>query len=101
MLSTSSPPSKVEDFFARCQVKKKPRSRGTGGRTETVPTLHAFWCLHFPATETRIETVCRIGGALAIRTGGDPAFGHSGQVIGVPRSEHFKEHLELVQLCGA
>lgn len=74
---------------------------GNGGRTEIVPKLHAFWRLHPPAAEARIETVRRIRGTLAIRFGGDPALKQSAQVIYVPRSVHLKGHPRLVQLCGA
>ena len=53
----------------------------SGGRTEIHPALHAFWRLDLPATEAGIETVCRIGRALAIRSGGDPVFRQPGQVV--------------------
>jgi hypothetical protein len=52
-----------------------------GGRAELYPELHAYWRLYVPAAEARIETVCRIGGALAIRFGGDPLFKRSAQVV--------------------
>jgi len=46
----------------------------SGGRTEIHPALHAFWRLYSPATEAGNETMCQIGGALAIRFGGDSVF---------------------------
>ena len=55
----------------------------SGGRTEIHPALHAFWRLNLPATEAGNETVCRIGGALALRFGGDPVFRQSRQVVRV------------------
>jgi hypothetical protein len=61
----------------------------SGGRAEIHPELHpelhlelhAYWRFDVPAAEAGIETVCRIGRALAIRFGGDPGFKQSAQIV--------------------
>jgi hypothetical protein len=100
--------SNVEVFFERCQVgqraafllpaPKRGRNKATdmlslpaaitadsGGRAEIHPALHAFWRFNLPATEAGNETVCRIGGALAIRFGGDPVFLQSRHAVRVSK----------------
>jgi hypothetical protein len=55
-----------------------------GGLTETFPALHAYWRPDLSATEAGIETVCRDGGALAIRFGGDSLFKQSTKIARQP-----------------
>jgi hypothetical protein len=53
----------------------------SGGLTETFPELHAYRRPNLSAAEARIETVCRAGGALAFRFGGDSLFKQSAQIV--------------------
>ena len=53
----------------------------SGGRAEIRPELYAYRCFYVPAAEARIETVCRIGGTLAVRFGGSSLFRQAAEVL--------------------
>lgn len=69
----------------------------SGGLTETSPELHAYWRPDLSATEAGIETVCRDGGALAIRFGSDPLFKQSTKIV---RQSTQVVHASLVPVTG-
>lgn len=72
----------------------------SGGVTETgAPKLHIYWRLTEPSAE--VARIALVRKELALKLGGDAAFGRSTQVIRIPGSVYSKNNVERPCLIAA